>query len=90
VVLVPFQQSYLIVISPMSRRTKRPWTKRAEQAGKTLNQAAEKTTDSINGTMDNTGAAINDAVEKPVKQHQRKLRIVALKDADGDKRMMNL
>jgi hypothetical protein len=40
--------------------------------------------------MDNTGAAINDAVEKPVKQHQRKLRIVALKDADGDKRMMNL
>jgi hypothetical protein len=56
----------------MSRRTKRRRTKRAEQAGKTLNQAAEKTTDSINETMDNTGAAIIDAVEKPGKQ-QRKL-----------------
>lgn len=74
----------------MSRRTKRRGTKRAEQAGKTLNQAAEKTTDSINNsineTMDNTGAAINDVAEKPVKQHHRKLRIVALKDADCDKR----
>jgi hypothetical protein len=36
----------------------------AEQAGKTLDQAAEKTTDSVKETMDSTGAAINDAAEK--------------------------
>jgi uncharacterized lipoprotein YehR (DUF1307 family) len=36
----------------------------AEQAGKTLDQAAEKTTDSVKETMDSTGAAINEAAEK--------------------------
>jgi hypothetical protein len=36
----------------------------AEQAGKNLDQAAEKTTESTKETMDSTGAAINDAAEK--------------------------
>ncbi len=36
----------------------------AEQAGKTLDQAAEKTTDSFKETMDSTGAAIDEAAEK--------------------------
>jgi len=36
----------------------------AEQAGKTVDQAIEKTTDSVKETMESTGAAINDATEK--------------------------
>jgi len=35
----------------------------AEQAGKTIDQAIEKTTDSVSEAMDSTGAAINEAAE---------------------------
>jgi len=36
----------------------------AEQAGKTIDQAIEKTTDSVSEAMDSTGAAVNEAAEK--------------------------
>lgn len=36
----------------------------AEKAGKTVDQAMEKTTDSLQETMHKTGTAINDASEK--------------------------
>jgi hypothetical protein len=36
----------------------------AEQAGKTMDQAIEKTTDSAKEAMESAGTAINDAAEK--------------------------
>ncbi|MDH4360739.1 MAG: hypothetical protein OEW33_08375 [Nitrospirota bacterium] len=36
----------------------------AEQAGTAVDQAIEKTTDSVKETMEHTGAAINEASEK--------------------------
>ena len=36
----------------------------AEKAGKTIDQAVEKTTDSAKEAMENAGTAINDAAEK--------------------------
>ena len=88
-VLVPF--STILPDCYFPNVTKDPTTedKKSRTGREYTNQAAEKTTDSINENMDNTRAAINDAVEKPGKR-QRKLGVVALKDADGDKRMMNL